>query len=81
VEQFEMKTVAKIWSRSHRERFAVPRNPNLVAQWPRGFETISKQYTLSHPASAARNSRYPTAKDARRFAIFAAKAIAIFAKF
>jgi hypothetical protein len=54
-----MKTVANIWSRSHRERFAFPRNPNLVAQWQRGFETISGptqwklHLTLAHYQSAA----------------------------
>jgi hypothetical protein len=54
-----MKTVAKIWSRSHRERFAVPRNPNLVAQWQRGFETIpgptqwKLHLTLAHYPSPA----------------------------
>jgi hypothetical protein len=55
-----MKTFTKPLPRFlHREYFAVPHNPKLIAQWQPGFEAISGQtawklhLTLAHSPSPA----------------------------
>jgi hypothetical protein len=59
VQHTPMKALTNLCPRSdHREHFAVPRNPKLLAQWQRGFETLSGptqwklHLTLAHYPSA-----------------------------
>jgi len=60
VEHTPMKALTNLSFRADlREHFAVPRNPKLVGQWQRGFETLSGptqwklHLTLAHSPSSA----------------------------